>query len=156
MENIILIGMPGCGKSTIGKALAEQLHRPFVDADEEIVKEIGDIPTFFAQYGEEAFRKVETAVLARLGKASGLVIATGGGCVTQKRNYAPLHQNGPIFYLQRDLDQLATHGRPLSQSRSLASIFEERAAEYSHFADHIINNNVTLQDAVNASIEVLK
>ena len=157
MENIILIGMPGCGKSTIGQALAQQLDKNFVDSD-VLVEEMAQksIPRIFAEDGEAAFRHWETMALTELGKRSGTVIATGGGCVTQKRNYAPLHQNGSIFYLQRDLDQLATHGRPLSQSRSLASIFEERAAEYSQFADHIINNNGTLQDAVNAIMEVLK
>ena len=157
MQNIILIGMPGCGKSTIAQALAQQLDKNFADSD-VLVEEMAQksIPCIFAEDGEAAFRHWETMALTELGKRSGTVIATGGGCVTQKRNYAPLHQNGSIFYLQRDLDQLATHGRPLSQSRSLATIFEERAAEYSQFADHIISNNGTLQDAVNTIMEVLK
>ena len=155
MENIILIGMPGCGKSTIGKALAEKLGRPFVDADAEIVKEIGDIPTFFATHGEEAFRKAETAVLARLGKASGMVIATGGGCVTREENYPLLHQNGRIIRIHRDLTELPTEGRPISQSTALTELFTKRDPLYTRFADACVENTGTVEQVVEKIMEVL-
>ena len=103
MENIILIGMPGCGKSSVGKALAAALNRTFLDADEEIVRRAGcSIPEIFAAQGEAGFRRLESAVLADLGKQSGIVLATGGGCVTRPENYPSLHQNGCIVWLTRD------------------------------------------------------
>ena len=120
MENIIVIGMPGSGKSTIGKLLAEKLGMQFVDADAEIVKAAGmPIPQIFAKGGEVCFRQVEAYVLTELGKRSGQIIATGGGCVTWKENYYSLHQNGTMFWLQRDIGNLPTEGRPLSQSGKL-------------------------------------
>ena len=155
MENIILIGMPGCGKSTVGRALAEKLNRPFVDADEEIVKEIGDIPTFFARQGEEAFRRVETSVLTRLGKESGLVIATGGGCVTREENYPLLHQNGVILRIDRPLALLATEGRPISQNTELSLLFAKRDPLYEDFGDLTIENRGTVDQVVDRILEVL-
>lgn len=146
MENIILIGMPGSGKSTVGRFLAAETGRTFVDSDEELVKKIGDIPAFFAKNGEEAFRKEETAVLAKLGKQSGLVIATGGGVVTREENYPLLHQNGKIFWLQRDLEQLPTDGRPVSQRDGVQAIYERRKPLYEAFADRVVDNNGSLHD----------
>ena len=149
MENIILIGMPGCGKSTVGKLLAEKTGKRFVDVDEKIVELAGkSIPEIFTEDGEEAFRNWETQALEELGKQSGLVIATGGGCVTKERNYPLLHQNGTIFYLQRDLDKLPTHGRPLSQNNDLNKMFHIRRPMYEAFADHVIDNNSTIDSAV--------
>ena len=157
MENIILVGMPGCGKSTIGKALAEALHKPFVDADAELVKTFGkSIPEIFAEEGEAGFREKETAVLRELGKRSGLVIATGGGCVTQERNYSLLHQNGTIFWLQRSLDALPTDGRPLSQSNRLTDMYAVREPMYRKFADHIIDNNGTVAETLSQILNALE
>ena len=142
MENIILIGMPGSGKTTIGKLVAEITGKTFVDADECIVKKAGKaIPEIFAQSGEPGFRTLETEILAELGKESGLVIATGGGCVTQERNYPLLHQNGTIVWLQRDIAQLPVDGRPLSQSTDLAQMYRMRKPLYARFADRTIVNN---------------
>ena len=153
MENIILIGMPGCGKSTIGRLLAEKTGKYFVDADTEIENMAQKtIPRMFAEDGEAVFRDYETKVLDALGKRSGLVIATGGGCVTKMRNYPLLHQNGTIFWLQRELDQLPTEGRPLSTD--LAAMYRTRAPLYAQFADHILDNNGTLDDAITAILEV--
>ncbi len=141
MENIILIGMPGCGKSSVGRALGRKLDRPFFDADEEIVKKIGcSIPEFFAREGEEAFRCVETRVLEELGKKSGCVIATGGGCVTREENYPLLHQNGRIFWLRRELNQLPKEGRPISQSTNLQALYARRKAMYEFFSDLTVEN----------------
>ncbi len=142
MQNIILIGMPGCGKSTVGKLLAEKTGRPFVDADVRLTEIAGkSIPEIFAQDGEARFRALETQVLAELGKQSGLIIATGGGCVTKEENYPLLHQNGHIFCLVRSLEQLPTDGRPLSQQGDLAQMYAVRGPLYRRFADTMIDNN---------------
>ncbi len=146
MENIVLVGMPGSGKSTVGKFLAAETGRKFVDSDEELVKKIGEIPAFFAKNGEEAFRQEETAVLAELGKQSGLVIATGGGVVTREENYPLPHQNGKIFWLCRDLEQLPTDGRPLSQKEGVGALFTKRKPLYEAFSDCIVDNNGSLHD----------
>lgn len=141
MKNIILIGMPGCGKSTVGRFLAKRLGRPFFDADREIVKKIGcSIPEFFAAQGEAAFRTVETQVLSELGKRSGCVIATGGGCVTRQENYDLLHQNGTIIWIRRSLSRLSTKGRPLSQGTDLATLYRQRRPLYERFADASVEN----------------
>ena len=141
MQNLILIGMPGSGKSSIGQRLAERLHRPFVDADTELSKEIGPVADFIRTHGEAAFRQKETEVLAQLGKASGCVIATGGGCVTREENYPLLHQNGLLIQLFRPLDQLPTAGRPLSQARPLEELWAIRAPLYERFADLCVDNS---------------
>ena len=158
MQNIVLVGMPGCGKSTIGKHLAQKLGRQFVDADKTIQAMAGKtIPEIFAQDGEETFRRWETAALEQLGKQSGLVIATGGGCVTKSHNYPLLHQNSTIFWLRRDLDKLPTDGRPLSQSNRLEDLYTRRKDLYLAFADHIVDNNGPLEatlDAIYTQLEV--
>ena len=142
MQNIVLIGMPGCGKTTIGKLLAEKCGKKFADSDEWITAMAGkSIPEIFAEDGEAVFRDWETKALTVLGKQSGLVIATGGGCVTQKRNYDALHQNGKIFWLQRDLGHLPVDGRPLSQTNKLEEMYCIRKPMYEAFADHIIQND---------------
>jgi len=156
MENIVLIGMPGSGKTTIGKALAERLGREFADADCEIAKAAGmTIPQIFAQSGESGFRQIETEVLTELSKRSGLVISTGGGCVTQERNYPLLHQNSKIFCLTRNLDQLPTAGRPLSQKGNLEEMYRIRKPMYERFADHLIDNNGDLDETVSQIISIL-
>lgn len=157
MQNIVLIGMPGCGKSTIASLLGEKLGRKVVDADQEIVKLAGkSIPEIFADDGEETFRNLETQVLAELGKQSQLVIATGGGCVTRDRNYPLLHQNSSIFWLQRDLDLLPTEGRPLSQNTRMQDMFRIREPLYTAFADYVIGNNRSSEDTVHQILTILE
>lgn len=154
MENIILIGMPGCGKSTVGRLIAEEMGKTFVDTDAEIEKTAKkSIPRIFAEDGEAVFRALETQVLAELGKQSGLVIATGGGCVTQEGNYPLLHQNGTIFWLQRDTDKLPTEGRPLSHH--LDELYRLRRPMYDYFADAWVDNNDLPEDAAQAIIALL-
>lgn len=150
MVNLILIGMPGCGKSTIGKLLAQKLGKTFIDADTQIEMKAGmSIPEIFSQQGESSFRKIETEVLTDLGKRSGLVIATGGGCVTREVNYSLLHQNGTIVWLQRDLEQLPVDGRPLSKAGDLSQMYERREPLYRTFADLTVANNGSPEDTVN-------
>ena len=154
MENIVLIGMPGCGKSTIGKRLAEKLNKTFVDADAEIARKAGiSIPEIFALHGEDFFRCLETEVLADLGKKSGLVIATGGGCVTKAENYPHLHQNGNIIWICRDINKLPTDGRPLSQQNKLQDMYRTRKPLYASFADYAITNDDTLDNAITAILQ---
>ena len=156
MENIILIGMPGCGKSSVGKALAAALNRTFLDADEEIVRRAGcSIPEIFAAQAEAGFRRLESAVLADLGKQSGIVLATGGGCVTRPENYPSLHQNGCIVWLTRDLSLLPTDGRPVSQANPLEALWETRKALYEQFSDIKAANDGTISECVNAIEEAL-
>ena len=142
MENIVLIGMPGSGKSTVGQLLAEKTGKSFLDADAVIAAKAGcSIPEIFAKDGEAGFRAMETEVLSELGKQSGLVIATGGGCVTRAENHPLLHQNGRIFCLHRDLGKLPTDGRPISQNNDLESLYRTRKPMYERFADYHIDNN---------------
>ena len=156
MENIVLIGMPGCGKTTVGKALADKLGRQFFDADAEIAKKANmSIPEIFAKEGEEGFRSREIKVLSELGKQSGLVIATGGGCVTFSINHSFLHQNGRIFWLKRDISQLPTDGRPLSQKGNLEEMYRIRKPLYEKFADVIIKNE-TVEKTVQQIMEAIQ
>jgi shikimate dehydrogenase len=151
MENIVLIGMPGCGKTTVGQALAQALNRPFVDADAVIAERAGmTIPDIFAAEGEEGFRRRETAVLSDLGKASGTVIATGGGCVTRAENYPLLHQNGTIVWIRRALDKLPSNGRPLSQQNSAQTLYDQRRDKYHAFADLAVDTNENIPQTVAA------
>ncbi len=146
-ENVVLIGMPGCGKSTVGPILAKKMQRRFADADTAVAEKAGiSIPEIFEKFGEPGFRELETAVLAELGKQSGLVIATGGGCVTMEQNYPLLHQNGCIFWLQRELSTLSSEGRPLSKSGNPEQMYRIRKSMYQSFADHTVDNNGTAEE----------
>ena len=157
MQNIILIGMPGCGKTTIGKLLAESTGKAFVDSDERIVALAGkSIPEIFADDGEAVFRDWETTALAQLAKQSGLVIATGGGCVTRECNYGLLHQNGRIFWLQRDLNLLPVDGRPLSQANKLEVLYKIRKPMYEAFADHTVSNRNDPDSTVRQILRILE
>ena len=157
MQNIILIGMPGCGKSTVGKILSQRLNRPLLEADADLVKAAGvPIPTIFEAEGEAGFRRRETAILAQLGKQSGTVISTGGGCVTRSENYPLLHQNGTIVWLRRDLDKLAREGRPLSLNADLHAMYATRQPLYQRFADFAVENTSTPEETADAILEVLR
>lgn len=157
MENIILIGMPGSGKSTVGRILSQKLERPLVDADAELESRFGrPIPEIIRNDGEAAFRAMETQVLEDLGKRSGLVIATGGGCVTKPENFPLLHQNGTIFCLNRDLSLLPTEGRPLSQATNLQKMYEIRKPLYAAFSDYQIDNNRTCEETAAAILSILE
>ena len=149
MTNIVLIGMPGSGKSSVGARLAELTGREAVDLDALIAEKAGmSIPEIFAKQGEAAFRALEREVTAEAGKLSGKILLTGGGVVKDERNYAPLRQNGRIYHLLRELDLLPTEGRPLSQTTKLTAMWEERRPMYERFRDAVIDNNGAMEDTV--------
>jgi len=138
-QNIALIGMPGCGKSTVGRILAHALERPFADIDERIVAAAGkSIPRIFAEDGEETFRRLETRLLGEEAKKSGMVISTGGGVVTRPENLDLLRQNSFIVYLERELNELSSNGRPLSQNTGIQALAEQRLPLYETWSDCII------------------
>lgn len=154
--NIVLVGMPGSGKSTVGKALAEAMGRPLLDTDALIVEAAGSpIPEIFATDGEEVFRTLETEAVKKAGMMSGAVIATGGGVVTRERNYAPLSQNGKIVFIHRDLDKLPVKGRPLSQTHPLEEMYAKRLPMYKAFADLEADNNGGVEDTVETILKAL-
>lgn len=156
-ENIVLIGMPGCGKTTLGKLLAEELGKTFVDADEALVKAAGKpIPEIFTEEGEAGFRRRETEVLRALGKEKGQVIATGGGAVTVAGNYPLLHQNSKIVFLDIPPAGLSVAGRPLSQARSPEVLYRERLPLYRAFADLTVPITRDVDDNLKRIKEALK
>ena len=156
--NIALVGMPSCGKSTLGRLLAKQLGRPLVDLDEEIVKADGrSIPDIFAAEGEEGFRAKEAAQIARFGKEKGLVLSCGGGAVKRTENVRALRQNGVVLFIDRPVDALAVGGnRPLSSSaEALRTMEAQRRPLYLAAADAVISNTGTLAEALAAAQEAL-
>lgn len=157
MQNIVLIGMPGCGKSTIAAALGKRLNRAVRDSDEATEAQAGmSIPQIFALHGEDAFRRSETEALSSLGRQSGLIISTGGGCVTRRENYPLLHQNGIIIWLTRSIDALPTDGRPISQRSDMHALYAARKPLYERFCDIIIDNNGSVESTVESITEALK
>ncbi len=155
-ENIVLVGMPASGKSTVGRLLSERLNRPFVDADEEFCTAYGLSPAeAIEQLGEPRFRDMEHQVLCNLGKQSGAVIATGGGAVTRSENYNTLHQNGVIVYLFRDPATLSVKGRPLSQRTSPEELYKKRKAFYEAFADLTVAVMGTPEETADALLAAL-
>lgn len=147
--NLILVGMPGCGKTTLGQAVAAALQREFVDCDAEIVRRAGkSIPEIFAQDGEGAFRALESDVLADVCRGHGLVISTGGGAVLRAENRDAMRQNGRVCLIRRALALLPRDGRPLSASEdAVARLWAARRAAYESAADFPVENDGTVEDA---------
>ena len=154
-ENIILIGMPGVGKTTVGKALGEEMGRTCVDVDQELEKEIGDISTYITEQGEPAFREKEAEMIAKFGTETGLIISTGGGCVTVPKNYAHLRQNGRIYQLTQPVENLSTSGRVLSSGgiERLRELEETRTPMYESFAQCIVEHNRNAPETVAVILE---
>lgn len=147
MKNIILIGMPGCGKSTFGRKLAEEMNRTFYDADEVLVmRERRSIKDFFAE-SEAAFREAETRTLKYLSEFDGVIIATGGGAVTRAENMEMLAKNGVIVFIDRKPEKIYQcindDVRPLlaEDKLRLFRLYEERIELYKKYANYIIGNN---------------
>ena len=152
-ENVVLIGMPASGKSTVGALLSEELHRPFIDTDKEIERKTGrTIPDIFEKDGEQVFRNIESEVITECAMQSGAIIATGGGAILREGNLRALKRNGRLYFLDRPLPELMpTSDRPLSQTRdALESRYKERYPRYLSACDVRIHGQKTANDAVNA------
>ena len=135
LSNLVLVGMPGSGKSSLGKACAKLLGKRFVDMDDVLVERIGGpISSILSPGNETPFRNLESAVAAELGKENGQVIATGGGAVKRAENRVLMKQNGYVAYIERDVEKLATDGRPLSAggAERLKKLFDERDSGWVH------------------------
>ena len=156
-HNIVLIGMPGSGKTTIGSIVARELSLPFVDLDQEIIKDIKmPIADYFASFGEEAFREKETEAIKRLYQSSPMVISTGGGAILKEENVRLLKQNGTLYFLDRRLGLLMgiSDDRPLSKdSKSLQNLYNFRLPLYRKAADKVIKNNKGKNEAIKAILE---
>jgi shikimate dehydrogenase len=150
--NIVLIGMPTSGKSTIGKFLAFDLKRPFYDIDTLIEETFGSITQIFAEHGEDKFREYETLTLEEVSKYQGAVISTGGGIIKHKLNMDYLSQNGIIIYINRDIDILMHQdftNRPLLRSQlDLKMLFEQRNQLYLDYCDIMVDNNSTFANVI--------
>lgn len=156
--NVALIGMPSCGKTTIGRALADRLGKRFVDLDEEIVRAAGrSIPNLFAAEGEDGFRAREAEQTARFAREGRQVLSCGGGVVKRPENLRALRQNGVVLFIDRPLDALTVGGgRPLSTSaEALKAMEAQRRPLYLAAADAVIPNETTVADAVAAALEAL-
>ena len=155
-QTVALYNLCPAQRPLIAAALSRALGREAVEADDLISQRAGmSIPEIFAQSGEEGFRALETEVLAEQGKRSGIILSTGGGCVTRPENYPLLHQNGVIFCLTRALSKLPTDGRPISQSTDLAQLYARREPLYRHFADVMVSNDGAPEDTLHTIMEVL-
>ena len=142
-QNIALIGMPGSGKTSIGKLLSKNLNREFIDIDLEIERrEKMSIPSIFEKYGEKYFREIEKEITKEISKKTGIIISTGGGVVLDYNNYDSLKQNSYIVLIERDLKKLSTKGRPLSQGgiENLKKLQKKRQRNYEYFADMKVEN----------------
>lgn len=157
-ENIVLIGMPSCGKTTLGKLLAEKLGKEFIDTDEQIKEQYGDISEIFHQKGEKGFREIEAEIIKETAKKQSAVIATGGGAVLNAANIRLLKGNGKVIFIDRSLDKLiTTDDRPLSSSREmLEKRYIERYDLYCKSADYKINADFSLEENLKRLLEVIE
>lgn len=158
MKNIVLIGMPGCGKTTVGKAVAEKLGREFYDTDSLVEEKAGcTVPAVFASSGEAAFRELEHDVLAELTTVRASVIATGGGSILRADNREFIGKNSVTVWLRRDLSELSVDGRPISLAVPVEELYAQRAPLYAGAADIIVDNDCESPEATAQKlIEVLK
>lgn len=155
--NVILVGMPGCGKTTVGRLLSEALGRALIDTDEMITAAFGRTPSEIINAdGEEAFRKVEHVEVANAGKMSGMVISTGGGVVTRRENFDVLRQNGTVVFINRATDTLDTFDRPLSQKNKLSEMYQKRLPLYREICDFEVANDKTPEECASIIIKKLE
>ena len=156
-KNIVIIGMPGVGKTSVAEAVAEKLNRKCIDIDTEIIKKHGDIPKIFEQQGEKAFRAYEKGAVIQAAKEEGVVIATGGGSLLDPENTAALQRTGTLYWITRPLEELATDGRPLSKGGidTLKKLYRERKPIYQAAAHHIVKNT-TVDEAACAILALEK
>ena len=156
LTNIILVGMPGCGKTTVGRILASHYGRKLVDTDEMIIEKAGKtIPEIFAEQGEKGFRAIETEAVREVGKEKELVIATGGGVIVTPENFDALRQNGTVIFINRNIDVLPTNGRPLSQQNDLNEMFKKRLPLYRKICHYEVDGNGTPEEVAERIEELL-
>jgi shikimate kinase len=161
MKNIVLIGMPACGKSTIGYWLSKKINYPFVDVDRYLEeKENRIISDIFSNEGEEYFRELETKYLKELSEKEGIIISTGGGAVKNKENIDILKENGIIVFLNRTIDDISRENhrnRPLLQNPdNIRKLYDERIKLYRRHAHIIIKNDDSMDVIVDRIITALK
>ena len=158
LSNVAIIGMPGCGKSTIGRALAKTLGKAYVDLDEVIEKNTGmPIPDIFAREGEASFRKYESQAVAEISKQTRQVISCGGGVIKTPGNARALRQNGPVLWVQRPVERLATGGRPLSTGLdALRKMEAERMPLYRAASDAAVDNTGRLENTVETAVQAFE
>jgi shikimate dehydrogenase len=150
-QNVVLLGMPSSGKTTVGKALSQLMGREFIDTDDEIIKKAGmSIPEIFATKGESAFRDIETDVIKEVSTQNGKVISLGGGAVLREENVLSLKQNGVLVYLNRPFEMLTpTADRPLSSDfDTLKKRFDQRTPIYEAVCDVTVFNDGDILDTV--------
>ncbi|MCT4607441.1 MAG: shikimate kinase [Marinisporobacter sp.] len=162
MKNIVLIGMPGCGKTTIGKLLAEKIHERFCDMDEYIEEKTKkSIPEIFKE-GEESFRVIERKAVEEISKQSSMVISTGGGVVKSFINIENLKRNGRIIFINRDIENIVadidTSNRPLVKAgkEKLYKLYEERIDLYKKYCDAEVINDATLEKVIEEIVNKLE
>lgn len=150
LKNIILVGMPSCGKTTLGQKISKRLGREFVDTDSKIVQSSGKtVQQIFAEVGESGFRELEIAVVKEVSSHFGQVIATGGGAVLAEQNCEALHQNGIVFFITRPLESLSTDGRPLSKDfETLQKMWQIRQPLYKNVADFEVCNDNNIDKCI--------
>lgn len=158
-KNIVLIGMPGCGKTTVGSKLAELLNRPFYDVDIEIQKKCSKTPSQIIQeQGESVFRTIEAEVCANLATQSGVVIATGGGAVLREDNVTNLKQKGLLFFINRKLENIKpTEDRPLSNTQNkLQEVYNQRLPIYTKVSDFQITTDENIEHTIEKITELFR
>lgn len=156
LSNLVLVGMAGCGKTTIGKILAEQTGRKFVDTDLLIEQKEGmSIPEIFNRFSERRFREIESEVISELYMQSGLIISTGGGAILRQENRDMLRANGKVVFIRRRVEDCEFKGRPLFETGNAEQVFYQRLPLYTSCADFSVDNNGSIEDCVKAIKEKL-
>ncbi len=153
--NIVLIGMPSCGKSTIAKGLSKALNMPYFDSDEYIAKTVGKTPSeIILNDGEKAFRDIESQVIVKLSKLKGAIISIGGGGVLIEQNVINLKRNGVIFYVDRPLELLIDIDRPLSISKGIKTLYNESKDIYFTSKVYIVKNDSQVENCVKEIVKI--
>lgn len=150
LRSVVFVGMPGSGKTTVGRLLAEKLGREFIDSDDVIAQSAGkSIPEIFVEEGEAGFRRREQQAIAQLTQRPGIVLSVGGGAILLEENRKALRQNAAVFLLTRDLEKLPLDGRPLSKDpAALQKLAEVRGPLYQAVCDFTVDNNAALSDTL--------